>query len=220
MSRSSNLELLRIVSMLMVIFSHFFVNVPNPNNKYDLDFYGVITNFFQIGEIGVVCFVLLSGYFLIDKKFSIIKLLRYALQLWVTGVAILLFTYVVEKSLITSKYLYGSLLPFYSLNWFAKAYLLLYFLFPLINFVIHRVTREQLSKFILIFGFIWTVVPMASLYDYGNIRVSVIYIYIRCIFKNVWVFCAQQFEGKMYFSFRKFVCYLVIHNNNYLFGAI
>ena len=164
--------------MLMVVFSHFFANIPNLNNRYVLDFYGIIVNFFQIGEIGVVCVVLLSGYFLIDKKFDIIKLVKYALQLWVTGVTVLLFTYFVDKSLITSKYLYGSILPFYSLNWFAKAYLLLYLLFPLINFILNRVTREQLLRFILLFGFIWTVLPMASLYNYGNMRISVIYIYI------------------------------------------
>ena len=51
----------------------------------------------------------------------------------VLGIVILIIAYVFDISVITEKFFWGSIMPFYSLNWFAKAYLLLYLVFPLLN---------------------------------------------------------------------------------------
>lgn len=175
--RNSNFEYLRIVAMLMVILSHFFVHSGFTIHEGNL-LKDVLINSLKIGEIGVACFVLISGYFLIDLQFDIRKLFKLVFQMWFYGVFILLFAHIAGTSAITSKYFWGSVLPFYSLNWFAKAYLLLYMLFPIINHVLKRTSKKNLEKFIIIFGILWTVFPIYNLYAGGNVRITVIFIYI------------------------------------------
>ena len=74
--RNSNLEILRILSMVFIVSCHFagggfgeynFV-VSNLNNYiiYFLDLFG---------KVGVDVFVLISAYFMINSKFTLKKLL-------------------------------------------------------------------------------------------------------------------------------------------------
>lgn len=176
MLRQSNFELLRIVSIFMVVFSHFFVHSGFPFTDV-LSLKNVFIGSFAIGEIGVTCFVLLSGYFLINMSFSLKKLLKFSFQLWFYGIIILLFAWLFNTAEITDKYFWGSITPFYSLNWFAKAYLLLYLLFPAINYILKRISKKTFERYLLIFGLLWTVLPVIDLYEHGNIRITVIYIY-------------------------------------------
>ena len=69
--RSSNFELLRIVSMIGIVFHHFL----NYSLGYNEFTYDTITPnsafaaiFYLLGKIGVNIFVLISGYFLIESK--------------------------------------------------------------------------------------------------------------------------------------------------------
>ena len=80
--RQSNFELLRIVSMLMIIAHHFaYYNVyvtayiSNTAN-------GLWLQMMRVGgKIGVSVFVMISGYFLVNSKgFKISKLLKFWLQ--------------------------------------------------------------------------------------------------------------------------------------------
>lgn len=174
--RQSNFELLRIVSIFMVVFSHFFVHSGFPYTE-QFSVKNLFIGSFAIGEIGVVCFVLLSGYFLINMGFSLKKLLKFSFQLWFYGIFILIFAWLFNTAEITNKYFWGSITPFYSLNWFAKAYLLLYLLVPVINYILKRISKKTFECYLLVFGLLWTVLPALDLYEHGNIRITVIYIY-------------------------------------------
>ncbi len=175
--RDSNFELLRIIAMFMVIISHFFVHTDFPYNG-DFTLNNIIINVFGIGKIGVALFVLLSGYFLIDAKFSGKKIVRFASQVWFYGLIILLIAYLTGIGEITEKIFFRSVLPFRSTNWFARVYLLLLFVYPVLNYFIKRMTQKRLEQFILIFGFLWTVIPIFSLYSLGNVRITTIYLYV------------------------------------------
>lgn len=174
--RESNMELLRIFAMLLVVISHFFVHGDWPYSR-ELTINNIIISSLTVGEIGVTAFVLISGYFLINQPFKIEKLAKLVFQMWFYGATILLIAYVFDTNVITKKYIFGSLMPFYSLNWFAKAYLLLYVISPIINKVLRRCTRETLFIALLIFGLYWNVFRAFTFYEHGNIKLTVIYIY-------------------------------------------
>ena len=74
--RNSNLELLRILSMVFIVSCHFVgvgfedynLVISNMNNYfiYFLDLFG---------KVGVDIFILISAYFMINSKFTLRKLL-------------------------------------------------------------------------------------------------------------------------------------------------
>lgn len=74
--RNSNLEFLRILSMVFIVSCHFAIVgfgdynlvISNPNNYliYFLDLFG---------KVGVDIFILISAYFMINSKFTLKKLL-------------------------------------------------------------------------------------------------------------------------------------------------
>ena len=70
--RNSNLEILRIIAMFFIIAHHFAVHgmgnvdfVASNMNNYIIFFSGIL------GKIGVVLFILISAYFMINSKFTL-----------------------------------------------------------------------------------------------------------------------------------------------------
>ena len=82
--RESNIELLRLISMYLVVWSHFYVHGVWPIVN-ELTFNNIIIYALDVGKIGVTVFVLISGYFLINKTFDLIKLAKLVLQTWFYG---------------------------------------------------------------------------------------------------------------------------------------
>ena len=75
--RLSNIELLRIVAMLMVILGHYYVHGGIPEEAG----LGVTKTVFQFlgsgSKIAVNIFVIISGYFLVTQKFNWMKVIRF-----------------------------------------------------------------------------------------------------------------------------------------------
>ena len=79
--RQSNFELIRILAMVLIIIHHIFVHCVEPLlSQSDLfEGYEVYDRLMLIdfarsfGKIGNILFVMISGYFLIDKKIDITK---------------------------------------------------------------------------------------------------------------------------------------------------
>ena len=71
--RESNFELLRIISMIMIIAHHMILH----SNLIYYNDYGIkkiIVSFVLYGgKIGVILFILISGYYMVDSKFKIKK---------------------------------------------------------------------------------------------------------------------------------------------------
>lgn len=59
--RLSNLETLRIVSILLILSMHIYSQIPKEDMIFENLLLGQLIN--AIGNIGVTCFVLISGYF-------------------------------------------------------------------------------------------------------------------------------------------------------------
>lgn len=59
-TRSSNFECLRILAIILILIMHSYAQANCKENLFNL-FVGYVIS--AIGNIGVSCFVLLSGYF-------------------------------------------------------------------------------------------------------------------------------------------------------------
>mgnify|MGYP000113441090 CR=1 FL=1 len=82
-----NLELLRIISILLIIAHHLAVHTPFIFNNIYIKY---IVYFFSLGgKIGVNSFILLTGYVLIDKKMKVknlfmiwVDVFLYSISIW------------------------------------------------------------------------------------------------------------------------------------------
>ena len=75
--RKIGVEYLRIVSMLLIVANHFllFTGVLDNVKPFTISYY-IVSLLEAIGYVGVDCYVLISGYFLIQSKFSWKKVLE------------------------------------------------------------------------------------------------------------------------------------------------
>ena len=76
-NRKSNIELLRIIAIIMIIAHHYCL-YGGWSKVSGLSINNAILDFLVIGgKIGVAIFVLISGYFGINSEFKIKKLIKF-----------------------------------------------------------------------------------------------------------------------------------------------
>ena len=82
--RNSNLELYRIVVMLLIVAHHYIVNSGVLDLMYEHPFSGNAIFLFLYGmwgKIGINCFVLITGYFMCKHKITARKFLKLFLEI-------------------------------------------------------------------------------------------------------------------------------------------
>ena len=162
-ARNSAMELLRIVSMIMIVFHHFAVH---GGFKFGTSF--SITHFWYNlivmgGKIGVNIFVLISGYYLIDnnkKLFDVTKIIKFIGQTWFYSVgiyAIGILTGIVDFNI---KGAIKTLFPIiFSRYWFASTYFVLYLLHPFLNKLLRSIDKSLYQKLLLLLVVCWSIIP-------------------------------------------------------------
>lgn len=162
--RQSNFELLRIVSMILIVMSHCD-EIFGLADLYStsLGICKIITDYLHIGgQIGVGCFVLVSGYFMVEQNISTKKLLKLAGEVWFYTISIWLIWIVwniFQNQLDMTLYLKQTALAFFPIlfshYWFVTAYIILMILSPFFNKLIFSLNeqdyRDYLFSLIIIF---------------------------------------------------------------------
>lgn len=146
--RDSNFELCRLVCMLYIVIYHLIIHVPA---VYENTSWGLPLR--NICHIGVVVFVMISGYFGIKRKWK--RLLSLALSvsfynaLGIT-IAVLFFNQQFEiKSLLSIVF------PITKGGyWFITSYAVLYLLAPYINMVLEKLTKQEYILLLVVLGII------------------------------------------------------------------
>lgn len=145
--RQANLELLRIISMLMVVTAHL-VNHGNMITfaRQGSASYYIVWTLFGVAFTCITIYLLISGYFLIDARFSTWKLAKMGGQVFFYAFGITLLFWIfgdVEHELKNMVY---SVLPISSdFYWFISMYVGMYLLSPIMNKLIRAMTKRQLQ---------------------------------------------------------------------------
>ena len=83
--RKGNIEALRILAMLLIITGHMLGdnggNLLGQAELYSFRWY-LLWAIESVCVLGTNCFILISGYFIIDSKFSWKKCLKFGFQIW------------------------------------------------------------------------------------------------------------------------------------------
>lgn len=159
--RESKYELLRIISMLLIIAHHFSVHggFKYPNNTL-----AVNSVFTQIllsgGKLGVNIFVLISGYFLSKSKIKVKRIICLCLQILFYSLVIFGVFTIAGLQPFSIKELIKNIFPIsYNLWWFASTYIALYLLSPFINKVISVLSKKQYRLLLIIMFVMWSFIP-------------------------------------------------------------
>lgn len=151
--RDSNIELLRIVSMMLIILFHFSVHGPWPAD-------GVLAANVAVGvlafggKLGVNCFVLITGYFMTRSSVRMASVARVVLETWFYSWGLLILFAVAQPELVTQARLEKAVLPLVSGEyWFITNFVALMVVSPFLNLLFDRLSRRGKSRLAAI-GFV------------------------------------------------------------------
>lgn len=162
--RNSSFELLRIVSIFMIVLCHFATHGS----------FGFAASEFTVprfwwyliemgGNLGASCFVLISGYFLsenADARLSARHVFKLLGQMIFCAVSIYLILCAVRLQQFSLKNLIRTFFPVTNgVWWFASAYTVLYLIHPFINRLIHALSRRAFRNMIMGCVLIWSIIP-------------------------------------------------------------
>lgn len=159
-SRSSNLELYRIIVMLLIIAHHYVINsgltLPGGPIYSNLTTWKslFLLSFGAFGKIGINCFVLITGYFMCKSQISAKKFAKLFFEVVFYDVIISTIFYVTGYSGQSFPSFLKSLLPFTTIAQnFTGCYLVFFLCIPFLNVLIHHLTQKQHFYLIILLGF-------------------------------------------------------------------
>lgn len=148
--REAKFEVLRVVAMLMVIMLHY-LDKGGLLHRLDGDHSGSNLAFWFLEAfclVSVNLYVMISGYFLVDSRFTLRRLVKLWCEVFFYSVlvaAVCLIAGIADR---------GTYLNFYNLQyfflpvvnnhyWFASAYLLMYLISPFLGAAVKKMSKQQ-----------------------------------------------------------------------------
>jgi surface polysaccharide O-acyltransferase-like enzyme len=185
-NRNSSIELLRIVSMIMIVFHHFARHGEFQFWDYELSAPKLWYNFIIMGgKIGVNIFVLISGYFLINnnkKLFNFQRIKKTWDQVFFYSVGfevLFVLLYFIFKDRLDLSNLMSSFFPITTSQWwFASTYFVLYLIHPFLNKLLLTLDKETYKNILMVVAFCWCIIPTITKSGYeSNSLLWFIFIY-------------------------------------------
>ena len=187
--RNSNFELLRIISMLMIIAHHYSVH-GQFTQIYGISINNMIIDFlFLGGKIGVLLFVMITGYHMINSKINIKKIIQLEFQIIFYSLLITIFFHIFHFETVgnvTITNIVDSLMPITRYTyWFATIYMLLYLFIPYINKLLLSLSKKEYINLLTLGLFLFTLVPTFARSDLyvGNLIYFIYFYTIGAYFK-------------------------------------
>ena len=160
--RSTNIELLRIVAMIMIVAHHFAVHSRFDFSDEIISFNRLWIMFVQLGgKIGVNIFLLITGYFLISAdSIKVKKIVKLWIQMFTWSVLIYcIFVFIGKDPFRTNSFFKNCLPVTYEKWWFASTYFCLYIVFPYINKLLRTLNKRQYLSLLILINILWCVLP-------------------------------------------------------------
>lgn len=149
--RVGGIDLLRIISMLMIVILHVLLHggiinnvLTNSWNSY------VVWLLYTAVHCGVNCFALISGYVGISSKYKLSNIMYLWIQAAFYDVIFTAVLITLKPENITLGKVVCAVLPVSSdAYWYFTAYFALFFFMPVINYMMHKMDKKQLNRMIL-----------------------------------------------------------------------
>lgn len=157
-NRNSNIEILRIVSMLLVLLVHYLpLRMPTTIQMLESMLAKAVMNL-ELESIGIICvhcFILISGYWGIKCRLKSFLGLLYQLVFWAIAGFVIAKYIGVPCELVNANYSVGSfistIVDYYRGRWFVSAYVTLFIFSPVINAFVQKTNEKELLRYIVVF---------------------------------------------------------------------
>lgn len=168
--RQSNFELMRIISMLMIIIGHILMHgkiIANATGTLR-----ILIIFIQaLIYIHVNSFVLVTGYFRCETRFKFSKVIQLNNSMWFYKALIpiiLIFLGIISLDTISFLKLVS---PFsHGDYWFITTYIYLYLISPILNIVINNINKTNYKRLLALLFIIFSIFPYISNQEIYNTR--------------------------------------------------
>jgi len=141
--RNSALEILRIIAMLMIFFHHAVIH-GGTSFGTPIDFQDFMKELmYHAGKLGVLLYVLISGYYLSVSKFTIRKVAKLVIEVYLFSTMGLIINLVNNHPAIDANFVFTYSFPFSgSQYWFVSSYLVLLLASPLLKIVLDHINKR------------------------------------------------------------------------------
>ena len=204
MYRNSSIELLRIISMVMIMFHHFAYHGNFEWNYNEITIPHLWYNFILMGgKVGVNIFVLISGFFLIEnteRLFQPKKLLKFWGQVVFYSITTYFLSIVLQINNFDIKQIIKICFPItYPGWWFASTYFMLYLIHPFLNKLLHDLNKNVYQYSILLLVLCWSIIPTLTtqLFE-SNSLLWFITLYVIAGYAKIYGF-NERLKSKHYF---------------------
>lgn len=157
--RDSNIELYRIISMLLIVAHHYVVNSGLTNVLYTEATSPkslVLFVFGAFGKIGINCFVLITGYFMCRSQITAKKFAKLFLEVMFYKIVINAIFWITSYQPLSMSSLAHAFIPFRSIDKnFTGTYLVFFLCIPFLNKLIQSLREKQHLLLILLSSFIY-----------------------------------------------------------------
>lgn len=212
--RQSNIELLRIIAMIFIIFSHLFSHSNITFQEFSIG--EVYLHFLQVlGKIGVNIFVLISGFFLIDKNnIDKKKIIRFWINIFVYSICLYaILTPIYIKEFRFTIFIKNFMPITAKCWWFASTYFILYIFSPYLNRLINSFSKEEFIKVLVFLSIVWCLIPTLTQKDLEcNNLLWFIYLYMIAAFYKKYQHKKHIFNTKLLVGITIiiFTCFIVL----------
>ncbi|SDB31457.1 Acyltransferase family protein [Pseudobutyrivibrio sp. YE44] len=235
-SRASNIELLRIIAMLMIISYHIILHCVNVQltNQTSIErlqngwfnnplFYKqllALALIMPFGLVGNAVFIMISGYFLADREIDMLKISKKLLsQLLFAAVTLVLasgifINYVTEDELSQNLFSYIRIQYFNKMSWFVGYYFIIMLLaFCFLNRFLATLDRKKYL------GFLFTILAISQLGWSGSLLDDLAK-GLRTVVIGIFLYALGGYIRKYnpFEKLRGFVLILIIIGTNCLIG--
>ena len=171
--RESNLELFRIIVMLLIVAHHYVVNseVLVLMRSGRINAPAIFFNIFGAwGKTGINCFVLITGYFMCVSRITLRKYAKLYLEIKFYQYVIWAVFVALGLSSFSYKWLFLGLLPFSKIgDSFTNAFMAFYLFIPFLNLLVESMNKRQHLLLLGLLLWIYTFLAMLKLTTYNYV---------------------------------------------------
>lgn len=163
-TRSSNIELLRIITMLVIVAHHYVVNSGIGDIVLNNSAINIKNTFYLIiggwGKTGINCFVLITGYFMCKSRITIRKFLKLVFEVEFYSFIIFVLFFITGYEPFSAKMFLKNMIPFFDISTgFTACFLLFYLFIPFLNILIMNMKKREHGILLILCLVVYTILP-------------------------------------------------------------